>query len=375
MPEAGQTALEIRERLSVLGFIQKVFSMFGQRSYARNLALLCGCMLALQSSSAHSQESVTIRAETALAVEASAGRHVLNEEVVEEQLFAVNAADAVEFADVLAEAVVAPPAPGAVCEVHELDGMVRRCCREVGPYTVFSNCTVFALTLHNICLEEGRECRSVSASCGGGARAGHRFNIVHLSDGLWYFVEPQSTGRPIRGEGFADPNAPSAKALCEMMGRPLNNDGTCPCTISQNSATPIPLNTNPVTACALNTTHRSQSQSIANYQSCLGCCRNRLQYHISNNIPMVPQWWSQCRDACRGNLAPTSVDNTTISNPGSNDSLAISHGRYCASQASFWSASSYHEQCRGCCLDGAQKGSYPRANFSSCMAVCNAQYR
>jgi hypothetical protein len=252
--------------------------------------------------------------------------------------------------------------PGAI-QIGIVGGLVQRCTTQQGPYTAFNNCTNFANAFHHLCNQSGITCQTVSASCNGG---GHRFNMVQVGN-LWYFVEPQGTG--IIMPGFANPAAPSAAALCTVFGQPLRPDGTCPCTINTVSPNPMPINTNPISACALNPRY-------TDFASCERCCHaHLLPYYNANNIPQTQQFFHMCYNACRNHHGMSRPDVTDISQPLTNDSMAVAYGRQCVANTSMWAAGSRYEQCRGCCLDGARQNHYPRRNLSSCMAVCNAEYR
>lgn len=198
-----------------------------------------------------------------------------------------------------------------VCTVDTVNGVVRQCCTNVGPYGPYTNCTVFANEFHQLCDQQGITCRTVSARCNG-ATAGHRFNMVQLSNGQWCFVEPQGDGQPnpngVIQPCFADPDSPSPQALCAAMGQALNADGTCPCTINRISDTPMPINTNPVTACALDPARIGTPPSIPAFAACEQCCRDRIAYY-QNLTPPPPEseinsWFNNCYYACRNHYHP-----------------------------------------------------------------------
>jgi len=117
--------------------------------------------------------------------------------------------------------------------------------------------------------------------------------------------------------------------------------------------------------------------SASNRNACLDCCDRRADMWLPGDSQPGSTGYQQkldflrnCKQLCNGFFG-----NNSEPVPHINDSLAIRKGRQCVDSTSMWSAGSRYEQCRGCCLDGAQRGEYPRQQFSSCMAVCNAEYR
>ncbi len=201
----------------------------------------------------------------------------------------------------------AGPAP-AQCTVQTINGIVQQCCTNVGPYGPYTNCTNFSNEFHQLCQQQGVTCQSVTASCQG-ATYGHAFNMTQLSNGQWCLVEPQGNG--VIHPCFNDPNSPSPQALCGIMGRPLNADGTCPCTVHENSPTPLPINTNPVTACALHPSRIGTPPSIPAFAACEQCCHSKISYYQSLNPPPaqseIDSWFNNCYYACRNHYHPDFV--------------------------------------------------------------------
>jgi hypothetical protein len=117
--------------------------------------------------------------------------------------------------------------------------------------------------------------------------------------------------------------------------------------------------------------------SASNRNGCLDCCDRRADMWLPGDSQPGSTGYQQkldflrnCKQLCNGFFG-----NNSEPVPQINDSLAIRKGRQCVANTSMWVAASRYEQCRGCCLDGAQRGEYPRQQFSSCMAVCNSEYR
>lgn len=195
-------------------------------------------------------------------------------------------------------------APGQ-CTITRVDRAVQRCCQRNGSYSAFNNCTTFSNTFHNLCDDKGIMCRSVTASCAD-AGVGHAFNMVHLSSGEWCFVEPQSgSGNSVITPCFADPARPSPAALCAIMGARLAGDGTCPCTVNQNSTTPLPSNRDPLAACATSGTYVGRTD--ATFNACAACCVTRNAYHRDNTTMGWLRWQCECTAACYDRFSPTAA--------------------------------------------------------------------
>jgi hypothetical protein len=199
-------------------------------------------------------------------------------------------------------------APAAQCTAETINGVVQQCCTHVGPYGPYTNCTVFSNEFHQLCQQQGITCRSVTASCQG-QPFGHAFNMAQLSNGQWCLVEPNNNG--VIQPCFNDPNTPAPRALCSIMGRPLNPDGTCSCTVDQNSDTPLPINTNPVTACALAPGRVGTPPSIPAFAACEQCCRDEIAYYQNLTPPpaqsVINSWFNNCYSACRNHYHPDFV--------------------------------------------------------------------
>lgn len=193
-----------------------------------------------------------------------------------------------------------------VCTTDVIDGLVRQCCTNLGPYGPYTNCTVYSHEFHDLCDATGVSCRSITASCEG-ETYGHAFNMVQLSDGQWCFVEPQASGgNSVIQPCFNDPESPSPAALCAVMGKPLNADGSCPCTVGQNSPSPLPINTNPVTSCALSPAMLGQSPSFEAFAQCENCCVDNRRYYesVGSDPAECQRWYSDCWYACRNHYHP-----------------------------------------------------------------------
>ncbi len=260
--------------------------------------------------------------------------------------------------------LAAVPEEDLGCTVEEIDGVVKECCRQTGPYGPYSNCTTFSRNAHQICDREGINCRTVSIACPG---SGHRMIMVLLDDGLWHLVEPQDdlSGDPTRGPGFSDPSSPSPEAICASRGVPLRPDGTCPCSVTTVSTEPLPDNTNPITSCALDPSMKPQPYEDPQRVmfSCLRCCRNKVQPPMRWPDRVTSQWWSSCRDACRAHHAPAGF-------PGAADTPTVSLGRQCVRDATVMSFQSRLLQCKDCCVQGRP----PEGTLASCFAVCNGEF-
>ena len=187
------------------------------------------------------------------------------------------------------------PAPSPVaesCTIREVNGMIQQCCRQVGPYGAYDNCTVFRNTFHHICDQNDVECRSVGISCPNGP--GHAVNQVLVERTIrgrtveqWCLVEPQ--GRIIGC--YADENNIPQNLVCQAMGLPAN----CGCTVTQNSEEVLPINTNPVTRCMEPAWRANPNDNCAAYRQCESCCRSRYNGFLGpNGVAQATEWLNDC---------------------------------------------------------------------------------
>lgn len=97
--------------------------------------------------------------------------------------------------------------------------------------------------------------------------------------------------------------------------------------------------------------------------ACLSCCDERANYwpaaEWGRNYKI--EFLSACRSLCNGFFG-----NNTTPLPD----LTTRWGDICRGRLTMWSASSYYEQCRGCCYDAAIAGNYPIGNSSQCINRC-----
>lgn len=124
-----------------------------------------------------------------------------------------------------------------------------------------------------------------------------------------------------------------------------------------------------------------RDQYGASASGCFTCCDERASY-----------WSSWCRPAPEGGVGPTLslaqcfeqrqsfLQQCQILCNGyyeagqggtANLTLAERQGRACYASTSLFSAASYFEQCRGCCLDNAGR-TYAPADYPACVAQCGA---
>lgn len=109
----------------------------------------------------------------------------------------------------------------------------------------------------------------------------------------------------------------------------------------------------------------SMENAPANQASCLACCDRRGNMWNGSGWDQQNVRWDfirNCRQVCNGMF-------------GNGVTLGERHGSStCVPSTTRWSWSSRYEQCRGCCLGGAQNGSYPAADVNACLAVCSRTF-
>lgn len=99
-----------------------------------------------------------------------------------------------------------------------------------------------------------------------------------------------------------------------------------------------------------------------NRQRCLACCAYRGHMWGSYQPAEQQNFLQQCNTLCRGAI-------------GNGVDLGDQYAKNtCIPTTSMWNYSSRYEQCRGCCLDGAIYGRYPRLEVNSCLSACRGAY-
>lgn len=208
----------------------------------------------------------------------------------------------------------------AKCYLSVVDGLVQACCEKTGQFLDgTTNCTDFAYNFDKLCSHAlGPEnCFFVRVSCPH-SPFGHRLNMVKLSDGLYYVVEPQ--GEIYYDHPLPSPNIPDA-LLCQIIKG-------CGCSAIVQ---PYSIEPNTWDMCADN-----DAQLIRGYPlrpgpemlpRCLACC------DVAVIPPMHPDpdsFTEMCKFRCNSVYSPE---------PGEADDF---FSRYC-----------YHRyvgrQCRICC--------------------------
>lgn len=176
------------------------------------------------------------------------------------------------------------------CELEFVDGMIRECCKATGNFfSGVNNCTNFRRNFDDFCVKRlgPARCKSVTVRCPNGG--GHALNMVQLSDGKWYLVEPQV-------EVYGDYPLPSPQIPDELLALVMPGCG-CNYEISDFPNTP---NTDPF-ACTgedtdlWGTEDKYVPHPLKPMQYCLNCCK---QLPISVYHPN-PEWFhEQCTSDC-----------------------------------------------------------------------------
>ncbi len=182
-------------------------------------------------------------------------------------------------------ATPAPTADTQACELHVVNNMIKECCQRVGPYIQgYRNCTNFRKTFDDLCASAiGRSrCRSVTIWCPG-AEFGHALNLIQMSDGMWYLVEPQ-------GWVYEEYPLPSPQLTDAALAAAMPGCG-CHSEVSDYATAP---NTDP-SQCAGNDFDliRSNSKNPP-HEKCLQCCKNSTP----PRHPAPAEYFKECERIC-----------------------------------------------------------------------------
>ncbi len=79
--------------------------------------------------------------------------------------------------------------------------------------------------------------------------------------------------------------------------------------------------------------------------------------------------------ACPDGVKATRLKDYDVTEENENDAPSVAAGRKCAGSTTFWSSSSYLEQCYECCTERAASEDEARRFKQGCNAVCNAAYK
>lgn len=170
------------------------------------------------------------------------------------------------------------------CELRVVNNMIKECCKQVGSYLHgYRNCTNFRKTFDELCASAmGRpHCRSVTVWCPS-KDDGHALNLIQMSDGMWYLVEPQ--GWVYEDYPLPSPQLTDAALAAAMPG--------CGCHSEVSDYAPPP-NTDP-SQCAGNDFSLFLNSKITPHETCLQCCKNSTPpYH-----PDPAEFLKECARGC-----------------------------------------------------------------------------
>lgn len=134
----------------------------------------------------------------------------------------------------------------------------------VGDYIPgIANCTNFRKTFDQLCgtFTQSSKCRSVSVWCPNGT--GHALNMLQLSDGYWYLVEPQ-------GYVYQEYPLPSPEIPDSLLSRVMPG---CGCEFRVDHYAPHP-NTDAY-QCSGNDFRLFIEESLDPRSACKACCQNQ----------------------------------------------------------------------------------------------------
>ena len=170
------------------------------------------------------------------------------------------------------------------CELRVVNNIIKECCQRVGSYSHgYRNCTNFRKTFDDLCagLMGRSRCRSVTVWCPGNEN-GHALNLIQMSDGMWYLVEPQ--GWVYQDYPLPSPQLTDAALTAAMPG--------CGCHSDISDYAPPP-NTDP-SQCAGNDFSLFRNSKLPPRETCLQCCKNSTPpFH-----PDPGEYYKECARSC-----------------------------------------------------------------------------
>jgi hypothetical protein len=228
------------------------------------------------------------------------------------------------------------------CELHSVNNLIVECCNRVGGYYPgLSNCTDYRKSFDNLCgTFTGRSnCRSVSVWCPHGS--GHAMNLIRLSDGMWYLVEPQ-------GWVYEDYPLPSPEIPDSLMSEVMPG---CGCQFRVEDFAPAP-NTDPL-QCSGNDFQLVYTQTADVRAKCEDCCKKQPSPPAH---PNPPRFLEMCLSGCERDELAAPRDAYCAKNY---------RGRACQSCCGLLSPDS-KESCMSACEPGGDWGDMPIEEQDSC---------
>lgn len=226
----------------------------------------------------------------------------------------------------LATATVSPEE--IKCELHAVNNLIQECCKLVGAFQRgVANCTNFRKTFDKLCgtFTQSSKCRSVSVWCPHGG--GHALNMIQLSDGFWYLVEPQ--GYVYEEYPLPSPEIPDTLLSQVMPG--------CGCEFRVDPYAPAP-NTDAY-QCAGNDFRLFMAGGQDPRSACKACCRNQPP---PPGHPDPERFKDNCLSTC---------DYDELSLPRERYCSAVYRGRACNA-----CCSTFMLEKRESCTEGCQPG-------------------
>jgi hypothetical protein len=235
------------------------------------------------------------------------------------------------------------------CELHSVNNLIVECCSRVGGYYPgFSNCTDYRKSFDTLCgtFTNRRNCRSVSVWCPHGS--GHAMNLIRLSDGMWYLVEPQ-------GWVYEDYPLPSPEIPDSLMSQVMPG---CGCEFRVDDFAPAP-NTDPL-QCSGNDFALLYNQKGDVRAKCEECCRNQPSPPAH---PNPARFQEMCLSGCNRDELVAPRETYCSKNY---------RGRACESCCALLNPAS-RESCASACEPGGDWGDMPIEERDSCSKTASTK--
>ena len=234
------------------------------------------------------------------------------------------------------------PSSNVKCELHSVNNLIVECCNRVGGYYPgLSNCTDYRKSFDTLCgtFTNRANCRSVTVWCPHGS--GHAMNLIRLSNGMWYLVEPQ-------GWVYEDYPLPSPEIPDSLLSQVMPG---CGCEFRVDDYAPAP-NTDPF-QCSGNDFPLVYDPQGDFRTTCEECCRKQP---APPSHPNPATFLDMCLSGCKPDERAAPRDAYCSKNY---------RGRACQACCELLSPVA-KESCSSACEPGGDWGDMPIEDRDSC---------
>jgi hypothetical protein len=177
------------------------------------------------------------------------------------------------------------------CTLEVVNGLIKMCCCDLKEWGPSCNCTTYAHTFHELCVNLGIKCETLHIYC---THIAHAVNIAHLEDGRCQLVEPQGA---LVGSPFPCEQDPPKEYVCRAIGLPED----CSCTLKR-FPDPVTPNTKEPDQCSREANNGTGCRGCAGpMTTCESCCRQECEGPGRGGCHQGTgaEWWKECYETCK----------------------------------------------------------------------------